>query len=506
MTDRKKQGLLIFCSFLVFAALAALFPYTGDDWDWGSRLGLERMATLFADYNGRYLGNFLVIAQTRLRLLNVVVKAACCTLVPVLCVLYSRKGDALTLLFALGLFLLIPRGILSQTVVWTAGFVNYVPSALISGFYLLMLRIAEDRLLEKRKPAFFWGGFLLGFLGALFIENITLFNICLGVAAVLWMVWKHRTVPAAYLGFPAGAVLGAAVMFANSAYRNVAKGEDFYRQAPQELRDIVGYIAESLQKILGDLVLDNWAFCLVLTAVLLSALRSGEKSRSRKIWMGLHIAALALVFIGKPLSDWSMKLDRTQALGLMLSTCIPVAFSVPYLVTVYVLAWFSCDQEKRIFLMLPLLCIPVCMAPLLVVRPIGSRCMFSGYLLLMMFLTGLFEQVRERMCLTEGKKRLTALCMAVFILLQMGHLFAVYYPIHIRDQIMIAYAKAQSDEGSAAIRITNLSEWDYVHCPYPYNEIWWERYCLYYGLNTDTYFELVPQEEFMAEARKAIGR
>lgn len=504
MTDRKKQGLMIAFGFLVFAALAVLFPYTGDDWDWGSRLGLERMATLFADYNGRYLGNFLVIAQTRLKALDVVMKAACCVLAAVLCTRYARKGDAVTLAFAMGLFLIMPRGIFAQAIVWTAGFVNYVPSALISGWYLLMLKDTEKRLPEK-KPGFFWVGLLMGVLGAWFMENITVFNIVLGVAVLGWLWWKFRRIPKAFLGFPLGAVLGAAAMFANSGYRVIAQGEDFYRQTPRGLLDTVKFMADNFQKILGSLVLDNWAFCLVLSVVLLAALKGRDKTRITRFWGIAHMVTLVMVLVGKVLLVWAEGLGLPDTTEMVVFIGIAAVFAVPYLVTVYVLAWLSADK-KNWAMLLPLLCVPVCIGPLLLVRPIGDRCMFPGYLLLMMYLTGLFDQVREAGILPEGKKRLGVLAVAAVIVLQTLHLFGVYYPIHVLDKRVNAYAKIQAEQGSRVIRIADLSEEGYVHCSWPYNEFWWERYCLYYDLNPETRAELVPFEEFLTETNENLGK
>ena len=500
MTDRKKQMLLIAGSILGFAALAVLFPYTGDDWDWGCHIGMDRLRSFFADYNGRYLGNLMVITQTRFKGLDVVVKALCCALAPVLCARYSEKRDSVNLLFALALFLIMPRGIFAQSVVWTAGFVNYVPSALISAGYLVATRNACRQPLSGPAPGFFWGSFLAGLAGAWFMENITLFNICLGVAVVLWLWWKHRRVLIPYLGFPAGAVLGCAAMFANSGYRAIAQGEDFYRQTPQGLLDTVKFMADNLQKILESLILNNWAMCMVITALLLALVRSRKNCRGRGFWMAAHVLSLVAVLAGRLLLTAVEGLALSETMVLALSIGVTVACSAPYVVTVFVLAWQSVDDGERLAVLLPLGCVVVCMAPLLVVRPIGDRCMFPGYLLLMMFLVALFDLARSRGIFPKGKERLAVLICAAVIVLQTVHLFGAYSQIHVRDRVMNDYARLQSEAGARVIRVTDLSEEGYVHCSYPLNDIWWNRYCLFYGLNTETWFEVVPWEAVLAEA------
>ena len=47
------------------AILCYLFPYTGDDWAWGSKIGIDRLNNWFENYNGRYVGNLIVLAMTR---------------------------------------------------------------------------------------------------------------------------------------------------------------------------------------------------------------------------------------------------------------------------------------------------------------------------------------------------------------------------------------------------------------------------------------------------------
>ena len=57
----KDIGRYALCFAMLFA-LSWLFPYTGDDWAWGSQIGLDRLHTWFDNYSGRYVGNLIVLA------------------------------------------------------------------------------------------------------------------------------------------------------------------------------------------------------------------------------------------------------------------------------------------------------------------------------------------------------------------------------------------------------------------------------------------------------------
>ena len=69
------QTLVCIITLLFFGFLAFLFPYSGDDWAWGSIMGITRLETFFDNYNGRYLGNLLVMAITRSKALKVILMA-----------------------------------------------------------------------------------------------------------------------------------------------------------------------------------------------------------------------------------------------------------------------------------------------------------------------------------------------------------------------------------------------------------------------------------------------
>ena len=62
--------------FLILFLLCFLFPYTGDDWAWGGQLGIDRLSSWFENYNGRYLGNLIVLILTRSNLLTRTANAA----------------------------------------------------------------------------------------------------------------------------------------------------------------------------------------------------------------------------------------------------------------------------------------------------------------------------------------------------------------------------------------------------------------------------------------------
>ncbi len=91
MKENNKIWLRYIICFGLIAILCYLFPYTGDDWAWGSKIGVDRLNNWFENYNGRYVGNLIVLAMTRSNLLKAVIMSFCLTGIVALCEYIFKK-------------------------------------------------------------------------------------------------------------------------------------------------------------------------------------------------------------------------------------------------------------------------------------------------------------------------------------------------------------------------------------------------------------------------------
>ena len=161
----------------VLFVLGILFPYTHDDWDWGSQLGLERLKMGFVNYNGRYFGNIIVLILTRSLLLRSFIVAI--TLVGIAHQISSfvNKYVNRTLILALTLILLLPPRVGAQAIVWTSGFTNYAIPTFLTLVYLNVCResLFTNSSIDYSKFRLF-SMLLLGIGNSLIMENVTIFN------------------------------------------------------------------------------------------------------------------------------------------------------------------------------------------------------------------------------------------------------------------------------------------------------------------------------------------
>lgn len=214
--------------FFIFAALFSLFPLTGDDLGWATSDGMNLLKNNFDGYNGRYLGNLCAVFFTRFDLLRVAIKSS--SFVFILYMLQKFTGRDEQFLYLSAAVLLVPYSPFIQCVVWSAGFFNYTFSLcfILPCFYIL---------LNKHQGFYIPVIFVLGFAGQLFMETYTL--LCLAVAFVVLIIRlfrkENRLIPLSYF---ASCVAGAAVMFSNSAYRQVMAGEQKYQKRADALQAV----------------------------------------------------------------------------------------------------------------------------------------------------------------------------------------------------------------------------------------------------------------------------
>ena len=177
-----RQRILLFYSvlFLFLLVLCYLFPYMGDDWAWGSNLGLERLSSFFADYNGRYSGNLLILALSRLRPLRAFAEAAVLTGIVASVTYLADEEKRNTAVLSSFLLLTCGRTLFRQSIAWASGFSNYVAPVLFVLLYLCCRKAVQPYFeQENRKPSpsfnvLLCGGMLaLSFVTALFVEHIS---------------------------------------------------------------------------------------------------------------------------------------------------------------------------------------------------------------------------------------------------------------------------------------------------------------------------------------------
>lgn len=499
--EKQKRDVLKICFvlFAVFFSVAFLFPYTGDDWTWGSDAGLAYLKSFFHDYNGRYLGNLLVLVLTRSKVLDAAVMAVSYVLICLFCYEYSEEKSRVLIWTAAILFFLMPKDIWAQTIVWTSGFSNYVPSALITAVFLFSARKTADTNFPSSEKFFgkmVWM-FLLGFAGALFVENITVFHIGFALLVIIYTFLRFRRYDGSHLSFFLGAVLGACFMFSNSAYHKIAMGDDYYRTTPQSMGEIIETIMEHAGDILTYIIYDNLLFCGIVTIllVILGELRKqseGKQGSKGQIAVTLHLGCFLLVLCKDTVL---CLLGQLTALSWRRELLIGMILALLYVFSIFLVILSCVEKWRGIRMLLPLCCAAGAMIPLLVVNPIGPRCVFVGYFFMMVFTVNLAGYLRAK-AVPEEKWLSKLGCLIV--LLQAFVFLNIFYPVYCCETFRTDFIKRQAKTGAQSIYTCELPNSDYLWNSNPTGTSLPKRYRLFHNLDENTEFVFIPVDELKA--------
>lgn len=393
MKLKSNKNIIFYLFTILFWGLFYYFlPFAGDDWAWGSSVGAERLKNAFDGYNGRYLGNLLIILITR----SVIAKVLFCTFVMFLLILVlSKIFDSLSdnkkstvnyiIAFSSVLVLVLPNQIafgelqpfqiFGSTIGWLSGFTNYVvPSVLILIFYYFVT--TKD---EESKLIYV---FLIfdGLLACMCVEHYTLFCLIFAFAIIVYRYYFYKKICRKSLCFFLGSLIGALIMFSNSSYRLMQRGDISKNQRA------VGFIGSFKQY--ASFVFPenaNKTLVIVFELILLSA-----------------IALFLIFFLFK-----MYKAIKSRSVAKLLPVICLVVMTIPLLFT---------NSGKEIYIVAP-------------------RCYFLQYFMLVIFIYGKFAEKNIASKISSNKKINNVLNLSFALLLLVTSLtyFRLDYMGVIRD-------------------------------------------------------------------------
>ncbi len=497
-----KKNVLFFSSlFLAFVVLTYLFPYSGDDWAWGSEIGIERLENWFHNYNGRYAGNLLVLLLTRSQILKVIVIASSLFLICYLPKAYTNSNRLTLSMFSAFLLLLVPKQIFVQAISWTSGYSNYIPPILITFVYFILVRNIFNVERPVYKKSLYIITFLMGFISTLFMENVTLYNIAVSFVIIGYVWYKFKSFYSIHIAHFVGSFIGAIAMFTNSAYGLIATDNDSYRSTALS-EGLFDTIITHTSVICEQFFVNNLPILIIITILCTILTILYEKTvTNKKIKLCVRCSifvnsiCLFILFAKRQFTSWVLAVGHSDS---QLITTIAVAFVIVVYCLSVLLIIILCVENinKKLQILLPLFSVPVLIAPLLVVNPIGPRCFFPPYVMLLLFCVAMLDYIQNKINMTTTTDTgiqtvFLAGCIALFLFQ-----FSIYSVIHTYDQKRNEYVQKQFDLGYDVITVCKLPYTSYTWYGDPTSAPWDERYKLFWDIDENVTFEFLPYYQF----------
>lgn len=503
MNERKIKTRHIFAiaaALICVGVLMYCVPLSLDDWAWGGQIGIDRFETMFKGYNGRYFGNFLILAMARSKIFRVAVMTVVTVSIPMIINKYFDSKRIIYFVVGLVLLFLIPSDVYGQTLGWASGFSNYVPPIAASLFYLMLVNNIWGKSKPEYKKYVTVVTFCTGIFGALFMEYVTLFNVALGVLVILFVYLHFKKFCAAHIGFLAGSIVGAGIMFSNSTYLNILNKSDEanYRSVAGAGSGLLETLVSNAKIIYPHLVennvLINVIMCVLLLFIVSASLKT-EKSRKKRIAIIVSSAvAVAYVCFDILITSYS-RWAFLSLLNKYLTDGVKGLFAMLFLFALAVTPLLCVkDTVRAIRIASPILFIFILTVPLFVVKPLNARCFFPQYV---MFVLYSLELLRYAIGLRKEKSshrfdiiKISALAACFTLVIYYG---AIYSAIHYVDVTRTDYVLAQVEKGEKEVE---LPKYPYASVEYVWggtfiNDTMWEdRYKAFY--NIDESVDIVP--------------
>lgn len=381
--------------FVFFGFIAYNVPLTGDDWTWGSQVGIDRLHSWFKDYNGRYVGNILEILVTRIDWFRFLVESVVSTLLVLFAAnMTETKHNKTLILLSFFLFIMIPTKVFAQTFGWTAGYINYVPSIMLLLLYLFIVK----NILEEDTPSYSnkinYLVVPLGLVTTLIVEHVTLFAVFTGAVVIIYTYFKHKRHYFTHWAYFISTIIGSAIMFTNGAYLKILNGEDSYRSV-RENTGIIGRFYTTYKESMNQyLFIENFLVQLIISLLVIILIL---RTQHHKKWIEKILKPLLLlVIIGFDLFLLLFKnVLGSKYLGSHTSDFEAIITLLYFITIVTAVLIFIHNKTMKVKMIYYISGIVLLTAPFVFITPYGPRCVFGTYTFMVLFIIELIVYLKD---------------------------------------------------------------------------------------------------------------
>ena len=413
--------------------------------------------------NGRFLGNAGIIFLMHHLLLSDILRALVIAGLAVLLPKALKLEGAVYPLLTMFLLLCVSPGVFGEVYSWMSGFQNYIPPLLLFLCSVILLHGKK----ESKFPEILRCGVLLlcGICMQLYVEHSSCLN-CLFVALMALSCFrKKREYLLRSLILFLGTVIGLALVLSTTLLLPetvLGNKASYFSRGFGTL--ILGVVRNTVD-LLG-MFTENAAALVTLASLLLSSayrVRARLSSKQKAVMLsGLLIPCLFFVnSLVSGLSPWYGKLALSES-GLLVVTFLWYFAAAVY--SFHLLYRLSGTEELRQACLM-FAAAGVCFLPVLFVWPVGYRCLFHAYVLLLGSVL-LLAKAFIRELSSEAAKKLVMTAAASMLVIAFLSLTAVFSDIRrmvaIRDEYLEEVSRSGADTAA------------YFLIPSPYIHDYWD--------------------------------
>lgn len=494
---KKNWKLYLFYAFIfVFIfILSYYFPYSNDDWVWGSKIGIERFENGFKDYNGRYLGNTLVLVLTRSNLLKSLFMTITYFGIGYLIKKIVNKNNNGIMIFSILMLFLINRCVFRETIVNTSGFINYSFNMFLVLIFIAYIKDVFKKVNFKEKWYNLILLFLLGLSSTLFMEHITTYLLVLCTALCVYSYIKYKKIPKSYLIYFVGVIIGSIIMFSNGAYMHVVKGDDFYRTVTTKQSMIVTMARNYFNKIQNNAfslnLITNLVVCILMIILTCKFIDNNKISKWKKYFLELlnliSIFYSVFLIVGNYFDFDIVTGSSHYFVGFM------TAIYCLALLLIILLIFFDkknyFDKVVGYKLLFYMGSVVIVLVPLLVLTPVGHRCSLPALIFYILFASELYN-----LLIKDKNGHISKILFTLLIIVLSSYLH-IYHCVYLSNNERYEIVKKQVDDGMNPIYIRSTKYDKYIWKNNPVNDAFDKAFLLFNGFDVKAKVEVLKPDD-----------
>lgn len=494
---KKNWKLYLFYAFIfVFLfILSYYFPYSNDDWVWGSKIGIERFENGFKDYNGRYLGNTLVLVLTRSNILKSLFMTITYFGIGYLIKKIVNKNNNGIMIFSILMLFLINRCVFRETIVNTSGFINYSFNMFLVLIFIAYIKDVFKKVNFKEKWYNLILLFLLGISSTLFMEHITTYLLVLCFALCVYSYIKYKKIPKSYLIYFAGVIIGSIIMFSNGAYMHVVKGDDFYRTVTTKQSMIVTMARNYFNKIQNNAfslnLITNLVVSILMIILTCKFIDNNKISKWKKYFLELlnliSIFYSVFLIVGNYFDFDIVTGSSHYFVGFM------TAIYCLALLLIILLIFFDkknyFDKVVGYKLLFYMGSVVIVLVPLLVLTPVGHRCSLPALIFYILFASELYN------LLIEDKNGHISKILFTLLIIVLSSYLHIYHCVYLNNNERYEIVKKQVDDGMNPIYIRSTKYDKYIWKNNPVNDAFDKAFLLFNGFDVKAKVEVLKLDD-----------
>ncbi|MGX7025120.1 DUF6056 family protein [Vagococcus hydrophili] len=417
----KVKSIWLYATFIFIMSMLVVLSW--DDFFWGGTQGMEQLANNFDGYNGRYLGNLIIMGITRSTLLRIILYTS--VNVSLVLVISKLLSDRVKMRYIVLILMTIPMDIFRQTYGWFSGFANYNVSSLLVliVFYLVL-----------KKENKWWLNLvvlLVAFLSQFLAENVSMANVILSFLAIIFMIFTDRKRISLAVFWFLGSISGMWLMFQNSAYHS---------DSSRGLSNV--YFSELFKHLLQDwseLVVKNNIFLIALFSIVVYLALKKPKL------IGSYLLFFNIYFIGRSY----LNISFYQAPLYMLLGELILIF-IFFAILIYAGTKVLKESDLKLYFIFLFTAI-VMVGPFLIVTPFGPRNILLTYLFLALALGILWVNTEVNVELTKLDTYVKSgtICLMMFCLF-------LYGVNSFENQRRVSMIKKAAERGDKVVTVRRL--------------------------------------------------